>query len=69
MAGWKTGTVLWTMFFDVLKQNNLGRVLKDLGDLQGAKKHFERALKIDETALGPDHPQTTIIRQNLERLE
>jgi pilus assembly protein CpaC len=29
MAGWKTGTVLWTMFFDVLKQNNLGRVLAE----------------------------------------
>jgi pilus assembly protein CpaC len=29
IAGWKTGTVLWTMFFDLLKQNNLGRVLAE----------------------------------------
>jgi pilus assembly protein CpaC len=29
LAGWKTGTILWTMFFDVLKQNNLGRLLAE----------------------------------------
>jgi len=29
LAGWKTGTVLWTMFFDALKQNGLGRILAE----------------------------------------
>jgi len=31
-------------------------VLKDLGDLQEAKKCFERALQIAEEVYGPDHP-------------
>ncbi len=30
-------------------------VLKDQGDLEGAKRCFERALKIDEKALGTEH--------------
>jgi pilus assembly protein CpaC len=29
LAGWKTGSVLWTMFFDALKQNGLGRILAE----------------------------------------
>ena len=29
LAGWRTGSVLWTMFFDALKQNGLGRVLAE----------------------------------------
>jgi pilus assembly protein CpaC len=29
MAGWKSGTVLWTLFFDLLKSQNLGRVLAE----------------------------------------
>jgi len=45
--------------------NNLGGVLKDLGDLQGAKKNYERALAIDETAYGPDHPDVAIDVNNL----
>ena len=36
--------------------NNLARVLRDQGDLAGARKRFERALKIDAAAYGPDHP-------------
>ena len=28
-AGFKAGGLLWTMFFDVLKQNNLGRILAE----------------------------------------
>jgi tetratricopeptide (TPR) repeat protein len=35
--------------------NNLGNVLEDLGDYQGAKEHYERALAIDEEVYGPDH--------------
>ncbi len=29
IAGWKAGSTLWTMFFDVLKSNNLGRILAE----------------------------------------
>ena len=29
IAGWKTGSVLWSMFFDALKQNGLGRILAE----------------------------------------
>jgi pilus assembly protein CpaC len=29
VAGWQTGSVLWAMFFDALKQNGLGRILAE----------------------------------------
>ena len=45
--------------------NNLGSVLHDLGDLPGAKAHYERALTIDEAAYGPDHPQVATDVNNL----
>lgn len=35
-------------------------VLHALGDLVGAKAAYERALKIDEAAFGPDHHQVAI---------
>ena len=28
-AGWKTGTVMWSLFFDALKQQGLGRILAE----------------------------------------
>ena len=37
-------------------RSNLGHVLRDLGDLAGARGELERALAIVEAALGPDHP-------------
>jgi tetratricopeptide (TPR) repeat protein len=45
--------------------NNLGTVLKDLGNLAGARANFERALKIDESVYGPDHPTAAIRLNNL----
>jgi Tetratricopeptide repeat len=48
--------------------NNLGRVLRDLGDLAGARAAFERALAIWERVFGPDHPSTRKARGNLESL-
>jgi tetratricopeptide (TPR) repeat protein len=45
--------------------NNLGNVLRDLGDLQGAKKNYERALEIDLMVYGPDHPDVAICLSNL----
>ncbi|MGH9360276.1 MAG: tetratricopeptide repeat protein [Thermoanaerobaculia bacterium] len=49
--------------------NNLGNVLQDLGDLQGARAAAERALGIVEATLGPDHPNTRLVRENLAALE
>ncbi|NIW93871.1 MAG: tetratricopeptide repeat protein [Phycisphaerae bacterium] len=36
-----------------------------MGDLAEAKPYFERALAIDEKALGPDHPNTAMDLNNL----
>lgn len=48
--------------------NNLGLVLKDLSELAAAKATFERALKILQRSLPPDHPHIQIVRRNLESL-
>lgn len=48
--------------------NGYGAVLHDMGDLQGAKKMYERALKIDEINLGIDHPHTAQSLNNLGRV-
>jgi tetratricopeptide (TPR) repeat protein len=45
--------------------SNLGGVLQDLGDLNGAKTQLERALEIDEAAYGPNHPEVATDRNNL----
>ena len=45
--------------------NNIGGVLKALGKLEEAKESFERALKIMEVTLGPEHASTKIVRSNL----
>jgi tetratricopeptide (TPR) repeat protein len=45
--------------------NNLGSVLRDLGDLAGARAHLERALRIDEAAYGPNHPTVAFEGNNL----
>jgi Tfp pilus assembly protein PilF len=45
--------------------NNLGMVLHDLGDLDGASVQLERALEISEATLGPDHPNVAVTRANL----
>ncbi|MGH9845547.1 MAG: tetratricopeptide repeat protein, partial [Blastocatellia bacterium] len=48
--------------------NNLASVLKDLGDLASARQLFERALAIFTQFLGAEHPNTQIVRRNLESL-
>ena len=47
-------------------RNNLGSVLRALGDLPGSRDQLERALQISEATLGPDHPQTLQIRRALD---
>jgi len=37
--------------------NNLGEVLRDLGDFKAALTHLTRALKIDEATCSPGHPR------------
>jgi hypothetical protein len=49
--------------------NNLGSVLQDVGDLEGARAHIERALGIFRKFLGEDHPTTVLVRQNLQKLD
>jgi len=48
--------------------NNLGGVLKDLGDLEGAQAAYERALAIDEAVFGPGHPEVATVVNNLGRV-
>ncbi|MFY1672693.1 tetratricopeptide repeat protein [Plantactinospora sp. WMMB334] len=43
-------------------------MLHDLGQLDAARAQFEHALHVSETALGPDHPRTSALRDNLARL-
>ncbi len=45
--------------------NNLAEVLRSQGDLDGARALHERALRIRETHLGSDHPDTARSRQRL----
>ncbi len=49
--------------------NNLGLVLQAQGDLAGARAALERALRILERFLPPDHPHIATVRENLARLE
>ncbi len=48
-----------------IRVNNLGGVLRALGDLAGARASYERALKIDEAVYGPDHPEVATDVNNL----
>ncbi|WP_214041665.1 FxSxx-COOH system tetratricopeptide repeat protein, partial [Methanoculleus sp.] len=46
--------------------NNIGTVLRDLGDLSGAKEYFERALRISEEACRPkDYPNIAVSVNNI----
>ncbi|HVR98913.1 MAG TPA: tetratricopeptide repeat protein, partial [Thermoanaerobaculia bacterium] len=38
------------------------------GDLAAARPYYERALAIFEARLGPDHPDTKTVRENLAAL-
>jgi len=45
--------------------NNLAILLQSTGDNAAAESLYRRALAIDETILGPEHPTTKAIRANL----
>jgi hypothetical protein len=44
-------------------------VLKDLGDLEGAKTLLIRAYEDFKNLLGEDHPNTLTVKSNLEVVE
>ena len=48
--------------------NNLGGLLHAQGEYEAARPCYERALAIFEEKLGPEHPHTKIVRDNLESL-
>jgi tetratricopeptide (TPR) repeat protein len=51
-----------------LSLNNLGSLLRTMGDLAGARSCLERALAICEKAFGEDHPGTSASVSNLAAL-
>ena len=48
--------------------DNLAGLLESEGDNPGAEPLYRRALATAEKALGPDHPTTREIRENLDGL-
>ncbi len=45
--------------------NNMGYLLRAMGDLAAARPYYERALDIHEKVLGPDHPDTALSLNNM----
>lgn len=43
----------------------MGGLLDAMGDPAAAKPYYEHALAIFESKLGPDHPRTRDVRDNL----
>src|SRR5262249_33902241 len=48
-----------------LRRNNLGVLLKEMGDLKGARAQLEQALVTMREALGPDHRRVAKLEKNL----
>ena len=44
--------------------NNLGGVLRDMGDRFAAKEALDWALSVYMAQLGPDHPTTKSVKRN-----
>ncbi len=49
-----------------IRLNNLGVVLRDLGELAAARTAYERAVQIFQTFLGVEHPSTKTAQANLD---
>jgi hypothetical protein len=47
----------------------MGHLAEVKGDLAAAQRFYERALLICTHALGADHPNTEVARQNLAEIE
>jgi hypothetical protein len=48
------------------RHSNLNSAPTDLGDLDGARTHHERALEIGQATLYPNHPTMATFRDNLD---
>jgi hypothetical protein len=48
---------------------NLGSVIGKLGDMDAARQHLERALRIFLEYLGEKHPSTLNVKRYLEELD
>ncbi len=40
-----------------------------MGDFEGARAHYQRALRIFQQFLGDDHPNTVTVRNHLRSLD
>ena len=49
--------------------NNLAMIYQAMGDFTAALEWFEKALAICEKTLGPDHPNTKIVLNNIDKLK
>ncbi len=49
--------------------NNIGMVMEDKGDFDGALKMYENCLKIEEKVLGRDHHSTVVTCRNIESVK
>jgi tetratricopeptide (TPR) repeat protein len=49
--------------------NNRGTGLRDQGKVDEAIADYGRAIEIYEDSLGADHPETVMVRKNLESLQ
>ena len=49
--------------------NNIGQILQDQGDLEGALEWTKRALAIVETTYGKGNPRTRLVARNLEAIK
>ena len=54
---------------DAIAHSNYGGVLDALGRRQEALEHYERALAIQERALGPDHPNVALTLELLAQAQ
>src|SRR5262249_17281114 len=45
-----------------------GIILRDKGDLDGALRHTQRTLDINERVYGPDHPKVAILANNIGQI-
>jgi len=63
----------WSSGIDVLSLDllltNLALLPKATNRLSEAEQMYRRALKIFEDSLGPDHPDTITVRNNLQNLK
>ncbi len=48
-----------------IRRNNLGLLLRDLGEIPAAREHLEKAVAIARKALRPDHPRVKKLENNL----